>query len=145
MRCLTSLVLVVLVAVLAIAGYNYWQNGRMRGDLEAIRARVVHPGGRPAPDRQDLLTALAQAKDHATRARELIAAGQARRARLELDRSLQKLDRASSLSKDIAADAGSGLGAAWSAVRTEVEKAWNEICTQIAERRPEGHEGARGE
>jgi len=144
-RCLTSLVFVVLLVVLAFAGYSYWQNNRMKGGLEAIKSKVVRPAGRPAGSRQDLLTALAEAKLHTTRARELLASGHAKRARFELDKSLRKLERASSLSQDIAADAGSGLGATWTAVRKEVEKAASEISRQIAKRRPEGNEAASGE
>jgi hypothetical protein len=53
--------------------------------------------------------------------------GEYREARQELDESLRRLERASELSAELAADADSGLGKTWSKVRYEVRKAWKDI------------------
>ena len=141
MRCLTPLAAVALVVVVALAGYNYWQIGRLKSELAGIKAKV-HSGRAAAGNQQDLLTALAAVKRHTSRARQLLGAGQMGGARLELDKSLQNLEEASALSQDIAADAGHGLGAVWLAVRREVQSAWKELSRQGGRRRPQGNGSA---
>jgi hypothetical protein len=104
----------------------------MKAELAGIKAKV-HSASKAASTDQDLLTALAKVKAHTSRARELLRKGQADSAREELDKSLDALEKASTLSQDIAADAGSGLGAAWSTVKDDVGRAWNEVSRQIEE------------
>jgi hypothetical protein len=141
MRCLTPIIAIALVAVLGIAGYNYVQINRMKTELAGIKSKI-HSAERPSAESRDLLTALAGVKQHTARAKRFLANGQTNRARLELDRSLQELEDASALSQDIAADAGSGLGATWSTVRREVDNAWKEVSRQMEKGRSGGH-GAR--
>lgn len=138
MRCSIPILILVLAALLALAGYNYMQINRMRSELAGIKAKVHNIGSAEA-NKQNLLTALAEVRKHTTRARSLLRSGQGARARAELDRSLQDLGRASKLSQDAAADAGSGLGGTWSTVRKEVERAWKEVSRQIEEGRPGGN------
>lgn len=129
MRRLTSLLLVV---VAFAAAWNFYQLEKMRQELREIRAKVhvekstaAKDGGAKSDD--GLLVVLAQVKKHSKSAKTLIAKGDYKKARQELDTSLRRLERASELSTELAADAESGLGKVWSQVRYKVHKTWKAI------------------
>ena len=128
MRCLTPFILLGMVIVLALAGYNWWQIVGMREDLAGIKEKV-YKGNLTNDGKEDLLTALASSKHHAQRAKEYMSKGQNARARAELDYCLRKLDSASVLSREIAVGAGRGLGETLSGIRKQMENAWNELST----------------
>lgn len=134
---------IVMLALVALAGYNYWQINQLRSELAAIKSKVHR--GEADSNEQDLLTALASVKEHTARAKEMISNGQMGRARAELDKSLRRLENASALSRDIAADTARGLGEAWQTVHSEIESAWKELSANSVRRRPEGNEPASSE
>jgi len=133
MRRLSSL---VLVAAIALVGYNYYQVSRLREDLRLISRKISAQGaGRESHKGGSLLVVLAKARDHSERARSLLARGRYRQARDELDKGLSMIERASELSRDLRADAESGLGRMWKRVRDEADKGWRDIVSEVKKRR----------
>lgn len=129
-RCLGPLLGVVLVAVLGFMGYNYTQINQLRGELAQVKAQVHRTEVSPS-DKQDLVTSLTSVREHTARARQMLAKGQTARARAELDKSLNALDNASTISRSIPEGSDGELISKWMTAQKEIEKAWKEISKQI--------------
>lgn len=138
MRCLTLLILVVLIALLGLTSYNYVQIRRIERDLVEVKSRIL-ASEQAAEEEGGLLTALASATEHALRSKDLLSKGEMKSARTELEKSLQKLETAAELSRSPAEAAKRNLDAAVSTAREELEKAWKEVSKQTSKRRPEGN------
>lgn len=142
MKRKTPLVPILLVGMTALAGYNYLEITRLKGELTEIKAKV-HYKGSEKTGQPDLLTELAVVKQHTAEAKNLIASGQVKRARLELDKSLKKLDAASKTSQDIASGAARGLGVFWVNTQKELEDAWKEVSVKSTKARSGGNGSAK--
>jgi hypothetical protein len=138
-----GLTLLVLVAVLGLTCYNSLQIRRI--NLELAGNKTVKHTGDPSNSLQDLDTALKLAEDYSRHARKLIQKGQTEAARLELDKSLQKLEMAARLSQGFADGAADRVESSWKTVQKQVEKALEELSSQTENGRPEGNETASGE
>jgi hypothetical protein len=101
MRCLTVFALIALIAVLALTGYNHWRIGQIYNDLNTVKTRLHINEPISAGEPTNLADALNQAEQHAQQARKLLSKGKNNAARLELDKSLRKLEKAGELSREI--------------------------------------------
>lgn len=137
MRCLTPFLGIAVFAVLALAGYNYTQINQLKSQLDGVRAQV-RKSEVSTSDKRDLVESLTQVKLHTARARQMLAKGHTARAQVELDKSLNALDKASDMSRSMSESNNSEVSATWSAVRKEVDRAWKEVSRQIQEQKPEG-------
>jgi len=142
MRCLTLFVLVVL---LGLTCFNSLQIRRINLELAQMKANSQAKADNPAEGELDFTTAIKLAGEYSDRAGKLIEKGQIEAARLELDKSLRKLETAARLSKGLAAGSSERLKSSWQAVQKQVEKAMEELSNQIEKERREGNETASGE
>jgi hypothetical protein len=120
LRCLTPFLAVALVLLVALAAYNTWQINQLRAELAAVKVKIHRPDQQASAERQ-LNQLLGEAKQRTERARELISGGQVGRARTELGNSLQKLEKASEISKNMAGGAARSVSGAVSSLKSALE------------------------
>jgi predicted negative regulator of RcsB-dependent stress response len=101
MRCLTPLLVVALIALVALTGYNTWQIGQLRSELAAAGPKNGKVAARVKSDKE-IADLVDQAKRQTESARNMISSGKIKSAQDELSRSVQKLEKASRMSKDMA-------------------------------------------
>lgn len=94
MRRLISMVFVL--AVLALVSYSAWQVSLLKREVAALKTEVaaLKAGKGGASEASGTLSLIAKAREHAERAKEHIRKGDLKRARTELDKSLQLMQRA---------------------------------------------------
>ena len=136
MRCLTFLVIVALFALLGITGYNYLQIQQLERDMSAVKAKVLI-GDSEKDTQLDIAAALKIAEEHAAQARDMIARGRDAAARIELDKSLQSLDKAAKLTKKLAKNTARKLDIAISATRKQIDEMWKEASRKNQKGRSE--------
>lgn len=141
MRCLT---LFVLAALLGLTCFNSLQIRRINLELAKMETISQVKVDSQSEGELDFATALRLAGEYSDRAGKLIEKGQTEAARLELDKSLQKLEIAARLSKGFAAGSTQRLKASWQAVQQQVEKAMDELSRQTENGRLEDNETASG-
>jgi hypothetical protein len=100
LRCLTPFLIVALLAAIALAGYNTWQIDQLRKEL-AAKPGAARSEKRAKSDKE-IADLVDQAKRQTESARGLISGGKLKNAQDELNKSVQKLEKASKLSKDMA-------------------------------------------
>ena len=120
MRCLTPFLIIALLALFGLVGYNTWQIGQLRTELASAKAQVAKPADQVSAEKE-INKLLEDAKQRTERARDMIAGGQAKNAREELSKSLQKLEKASKLSKDMANSAVRGVTGAVHNIKSKLE------------------------
>jgi hypothetical protein len=141
---LTPFVLLGILAVMALGGYNYVQIGRMTNELAEIRANARREPASTG-DQKDLLAALESARKHSERARVLIEQGKARTAQRELDQGLLKLKRAATLSKKAATEGGDSFDSTLATFKHSVESLMGEISKQLDKDKSGGNRPPGGE
>ena len=129
MRCLTFLVIAALFAMLGITGYNYLQIKQLSRDMAIVKAKVLTDES-GYDSQADVTAALRVAKQHADRAKELIAKGRDAVARIEYEKSLRSLENAAKLSQKVATNAAHKVDTSVSAARKQIEEMWKEASRQ---------------
>ena len=128
MRRLTS---ILMILVLTLAGYNYYQIGQMRQELRTMRSKVqTAEKNLKINNADDLLVVLEKAKSHSTQAKELLAKGKTRRAKAELDESLKLIEKATKLSQNSGIYDTGRIIKALERIRREVGKAWIDFASE---------------
>ena len=124
-----ALTLFLAVAALTVSIYNAWQAASLRNEMKAfkneIRAEVskMKAEAKKVPNRQDLL---AEARNHAQKAAELLKRGNIEAAREALalgEKALKQAGNPGSLG-------GVDLTSAFDSAKREVTKIWNEFAEQ---------------
>ena len=94
MRRLISTVFIL--AVLALVSYSAWQVSLLKREVAALKTEVaaLKAGKGGASEASGTLSLIAKAREHAERAKEHIREGDLKHAKIELDKSLQLMQRA---------------------------------------------------
>ena len=118
MRCLSLIILLAFIALLAATAYNYIQIEQIKSELSKVKASA---GSRtPSADEiKTLNTALARAKEHLSNARKLSEKGEKIKAIHKLDEALRQIETASNIAKNTASDTSSRITEAWDKMRKE--------------------------
>lgn len=131
MRCLTSIVMVILVAVVGLGtGYNYLQVNRISRDLSAIKAAIS--SARPSGNAGDLAAALKSANQHTAQAKKLLAKGQVKTAQIELDKSLKAMSKATKLSENVKDDSSKTVVETVIRVQKQLEETLDTLSKRAA-------------
>lgn len=122
MRCLTPFLMLVTIVLVALTAFNTWQISQLREELAGVKQKT-HKSAEQVSAERELTKMLADAKQQTEHARELISGGQVARARLELNRSIQKIEKATQLSKDMANGAARSVTGVVSSLKSAISGA----------------------
>lgn len=122
--------------VLVALGYNYYQTGQIRRDLEGIRTELrALKAGRAGLQSAELLPIISQARRHLMRANALLSVGKTEQAKVETDRALELMEKASKLSGNGGSGPENRVAQVLARMREEAEKAWKNISAQAAKQK----------
>ena len=121
----------IIVLLLAVIAYDQWKINQLSLQMAAI-ATKVHAGkqAKAAPPKADLATTLAEAQKYTRQAQDFLKSKNVVQAQAELAKAKQKLDSASSFSKNIYDNSAQFLGKA----KTRTEKVFKEAWKDISEK-----------
>lgn len=123
----------LLVLVVLLFAWDQWRIEQMRRDVERLSSKVhIEKTANKASSggATDLVTALARAQKHTTRAKELIRKKRTAEAQAELDKALKSLESANTVSRDIAGDAAEFIGKQRDRAVQVFQKAWQDISKE---------------
>lgn len=138
MRCMTFFVIVALVALLGITGYNFMQIKQLNKDMADVKAKVLQCN-QETGSQIDIAAVLQAAEQHAANAKALIAKGRDAAARIEFEKSLQSLDKAAKYSQKVAAKTGQNLNKTVAAAKKRIDEMWKEASRQNQKGRSESN------
>ena len=127
-------------AILVLVAYNVWQVSMLRGEVAGLKTQMAAlKGNVPASGSAEGVSLIAEAREHAERARKHIADGQLKRARTELDKSLRLMQRFSETSRSSARGALERMRRTWRDAEGNVERLWRK-----PEKKPEARNAKGG-
>lgn len=121
----------IIVLLLAVIAYDQWKIYQLKNQMASIATKVHAAKGSKAPAKNtDLASTLAQAQAYTKQAQKFLSNKNVVQAQQELKKAKQKLDSASSVSKNIYENSTEFLGKA--RVRTEkvFKEAWKDISSE---------------
>ena len=120
----------LLILVAALAGYTYWQVTRLQAEVAGLKATVAKRQSQKvsATADRDARQLLAEATQGLKRARAALDHGQTRKAKRELDASLQKLGEVSKMAER--SSGGKELTQAWKDLRSQMDKLWKQFSKE---------------
>lgn len=119
-----------IVGLLGLAVYNTWQVHVLRAEVTNLKKQVeaLKKGDdMPVNSALDSIELVMKARKHADLAKKYIADGEFKKARKELDTSLQLMKRFSQTSGDTSKDAMEQLRDTWQDAGDSLEKMWQGI------------------
>jgi len=123
----------VLIIVVLVVGYDQWRITQMRNEISAISAKVgvsAEDDAEETSDKPNLVTALAKAEQHAKNAKDLLEEKKTAEAQEELEKALESLQSANTVSKDIVGGSAEFLGQAKENAVKMFQKAWSDISEE---------------
>ena len=130
-----------IIALLGVTVYNAWQVHRLRAEVTDLKKQVVAlRGGEGAPVNGaiDSLELLMKARKHADLARKYVADGEFKKAKAELDKSLELTKRFTETSGESSKDAIEQLRKTWQDAGDSLERMWQGVTDKSGSAKKKG-------
>ena len=128
--CSQFLALFVLAALVGFLIYNQSQVNKMKEQVSDLSSRFKI-GKNASSAKKDIVTPIIGAKKHAIQAKSLLKKGDNKAAQKEIDKVIESLDTADSVSRDIIGEIGSFAGVARDKLVAAYQQAKKDITIQI--------------
>ncbi|GEM_PF-3183648 len=119
-----------ILGLLGLAAYNAWQVYLLRAEVTALKAEVAalkKAEDAPVGSALESIEHVFKARKHADLAKKHIADGEFKKARAELDKSLQLMKRFGQTSGESSKDAMDQLRKTWQDAGDSIERMWRGI------------------
>lgn len=111
--------LLIALVALVLGLYNAWQLSQIKDQMRALRAKSATVAKAAQPDEPGVQELLARAQNHSAKAKQLMAKGDSKAARAEMQKSLEALRKA----EGIASAQTNGLRDTFESARKKLEGA----------------------
>ncbi len=127
MRCLTPLFLILIIALVALTGYNYWRTDQLSDELAQLKNAAGFDASNSITGDDEVAIALEQASLYSKRAKTLLEKGKTEAAKAELNKCISELNKASQLMKDKTGVNAREIGEALSTLKKQADGVWKSL------------------